>query len=166
MRVIPHLIHSFKDWVILIPGEFQSTVNYKSALAASTSACVCLYVLVTQSHLRLCDPTDCNPPGSSVRGILQARKLEWVAIPISTRSSHPRDQTLVFCIAAGFFTIWTTREVCQLPLQGLTVLLHLLIFNTFWKEFRVESRNEVLCDQRKTGKTGLQIVWYFQELIL
>ena len=31
----------------------------------------------------LCDPTDCSPPGSSVRGILQARILEWVAISFS-----------------------------------------------------------------------------------
>ena len=31
----------------------------------------------------LYDPTDCNPPGSSVHGILQARILEWVAIPFS-----------------------------------------------------------------------------------
>ena len=28
----------------------------------------------------LCNPMDCSPPGSSVHGILQARKLEWVAI--------------------------------------------------------------------------------------
>ena len=39
-------------------------------------------VLVTQS-VRLCDPMDCSPPGSSVLGILQARILEWVAIPFS-----------------------------------------------------------------------------------
>ena len=38
-------------------------------------------VLVTQSCLTLCDPVDCSPPGSSVHGILQARVLEWVAIP-------------------------------------------------------------------------------------
>ena len=35
------------------------------------------------SRVRLCDPTDCRPPGSSVRGILQARTLEWVAISSS-----------------------------------------------------------------------------------
>ena len=29
-----------------------------------------------------CDPMDCSPPGSSVRGILQARILEWVTIPL------------------------------------------------------------------------------------
>ena len=35
-------------------------------------------VLVTQSCLTLCDPTDCSPPGISVHGVLQARILEWV----------------------------------------------------------------------------------------
>ena len=35
----------------------------------------------TQSCLSLCDPRDCSPPGSSVRWILQARILEWVACP-------------------------------------------------------------------------------------
>ena len=38
-------------------------------------------VLVAQSCLTFCDPMDCSPPGSSVHGILQARTLEWVAIP-------------------------------------------------------------------------------------
>ena len=37
-------------------------------------------MLVTQSCLSLCDPMGCSPPGSSVHRILQARKLEWVAI--------------------------------------------------------------------------------------
>ena len=39
------------------------------------------------SHVRLCDPMDCSPPGSSVHGILQARILEWVAMPSSRGSS-------------------------------------------------------------------------------
>ena len=39
----------------------------------------------TQFHLTLCNPMDCSPPGSSVQGILQARILEWVAIPFSKR---------------------------------------------------------------------------------
>ena len=50
---------------------------------------------VTQLCLTLCDPTDCSPPGSSVHGILQARILQWVAIPFSRGSSQPRDQTQV-----------------------------------------------------------------------
>ena len=49
-------------------------------------------------------------PGSSVHGILQARILEWVAIPFSRGSSQPRDWTQVSCIAGGFFIIWATRE--------------------------------------------------------
>ena len=36
---------------------------------------------VAQSCPTLCEPVDCSPPGSSVHGILQARILEWVAIP-------------------------------------------------------------------------------------
>ena len=44
-------------------------------------------VLVVQSCLTLFDPGECSPPGSSVHGILQARTLEWVAIPFSRGSS-------------------------------------------------------------------------------
>ena len=46
-----------------------------------------------QSCPALCEPLDCSPPGSSVHGIPQARKLEWVAIPFSWGSSQPSDQT-------------------------------------------------------------------------
>ena len=39
---------------------------------------------VSLSRVRLsCDPTDSSPPGSSVHGILQERRLEWVAISFS-----------------------------------------------------------------------------------
>ena len=67
-------------------------------------------MLVAQSCLTLCDSMDYSLPGSSVHGILQARVLEWVAIPFSKRSSQPRDWTQVFCIACRFFPIWATRE--------------------------------------------------------
>ena len=56
------------------------------------------------------NPMDCNPPGSSVHGISQARILEWVAISFSKESSQTRDQTWVSCIAGRFFTNWDTRE--------------------------------------------------------
>ena len=62
----------------------------------------------------LCDPVDCSLPGSSLHGILQARILEWVAIPFCRGSSQPRDRTQVSCIAGRFFTIWATREACDL----------------------------------------------------
>ena len=59
---------------------------------------VSVYVKAIQSCPALCDPMDCSPPGSSVHGILQARILEWVAIPFSRISSQPRDQTCVSSI--------------------------------------------------------------------
>ena len=51
---------------------------------------------------------DYSQPGFSVYGISQAKILEWVAIPFSTGSSWPRDQTWVSRIAGRFFTVWTT----------------------------------------------------------
>ena len=68
---------------------------------------------IAQLCLTLCHPMDCSPPGSSVHGILQARILEWVAIPFSRASSWPKDWTWVFCIAGKFFTVWATREAPQ-----------------------------------------------------
>ena len=50
-----------------------------------------LKVLVAQSCPTLCNPMDCSPLCSSVHGILQARLLEWVAIPCSRGTSWPRD---------------------------------------------------------------------------
>ena len=72
-------------------------------------------VKVTQSCPTLCDPMDCSLPGSSVCGILPARILEWVAMPFSRESFHPRDWTQVSCIAGRFFTIWATREALWRP---------------------------------------------------
>ena len=56
-------------------------------------------VKVAQSCPTLCDPMD-----YTVYGILHARILEQVAIPISRGSFQPRDQTRVSCIAGRFFT--------------------------------------------------------------
>ena len=61
--------------------------------------CMKVKVKVAQSCLTHCDPMDCI-----VCGILQARKLEWVAVPFSGESSQPRDRTQVSHIAGGFFT--------------------------------------------------------------
>ena len=51
------------------------------------------------NRVRLCDPM-----AYTVHGILQARILEWVAIPFSRGASQPRDQTQVSRIAGGFCT--------------------------------------------------------------
>ena len=62
-------------------------------------------VKVTQLCLTLCDPIDYSLPGSSIYGILQARILELVAVPLSRGSSQPRDRTQISPIASRFFTI-------------------------------------------------------------
>ena len=54
---------------------------------------------VAQSCPALHDPMDCSLPGSSIHGILQARILEWVAMPSSRGSSQPRDGTQVFSVS-------------------------------------------------------------------
>ena len=63
------------------------------------------------SHLAVSDslqPHRLPLPDSFVRGILQARILEWVAIPFSRGSSWPRDWTQLSCISSRFFTILAT----------------------------------------------------------
>ena len=71
-------------------------------------------VLVAYFCPTLCDSVDCSLPGSSVRGILQARIQEWVAIPSSRGSSRPRDQIHVSCMAGKDLTsiriIWKASK--------------------------------------------------------
>ena len=56
-----------------------------------TSHTSCVHAMLIQSCLTLCDPMGGSPPGSSVHGTLQARMLEWIAMPSSRGSSQPRD---------------------------------------------------------------------------
>ena len=81
-------------------------------------------VLVTQSYPTVCVRMDFSPQGSYVNGFLQARILEWVAIPFSWGTSLPRDWTQVSCIVGRFFTDWTTREAHQINMCELNLLLH------------------------------------------
>ena len=94
---------------------------------------MCVPCLVAQSYLTLCNPMDCSPPGSSVHGILQARKLEWVAISSFSRSSQPRDRSQVSHIAGRFFTIWATREAHIYPHFHCSVQFsHSIVSNCLW----------------------------------
>ena len=63
-----------------------------------------------QLCLTLSDPMGCSLPGSSVHGILQAWILEWVVMPSSRGSSHPRDRIWVSCIVGVFFTVSATKN--------------------------------------------------------
>ena len=70
--------------------------------------------LVTQSCPTLCNSLDYSPPGSSVHGILQARILEWVAIPFSRGSSRTQESvtSLLHCRWI-LLPIWSTREALR-----------------------------------------------------
>ena len=65
-----------------IGHDFEKPAVAAAAAAAGKSLLSCPI---------LCDPIDSSPPGSPVPGILQARILEWVAMPFSKGSSQPRD---------------------------------------------------------------------------
>ena len=68
-----------------------------------------------------------------VLGILQARKLEWVACPFSRGSSWPRNWIGVSGIAGGFFTSWDTREA--LYIIFIYLFIYLSIHSSFLPSF-------------------------------
>ena len=91
-------------------SRLQSMGSQRVGHDWATSLHIYIYIcLLSHVHLFL-NPMDCSLSGSSVHRILQARILEWVAIPFSRESSQPRDWTWVSYITGRFFTIWATRE--------------------------------------------------------
>ena len=84
-------------------------------LPVSSFALVCV---LTQPCLTFWDPMDGSPPGSSVRGIFQARILEWVAISYFRGPSWSRDRiqvSYVSCIGRQNLYPGATREAPGLP---------------------------------------------------
>ena len=87
---------------------------------------------LTLSHVQLCNPMDCGPPGSSIHRIFPTRILEWVAISSSRGSPWPRDQThisCVPCIAGRFFPCWAIREAHErgIGLKSMWYLIYLIL---------------------------------------
>ena len=81
-------LHPFledSDFLVYLTCDLVTKWGEEKSVEKS-HVCVCESL---QSCLTLCDPMDCSPPGSSVHGILQARILEWVAMPSSRGKSHP-----------------------------------------------------------------------------
>ena len=102
------MIPSFPFCCISLEGKLYKMTAVRNFLNELT-VCVCV-CLVAQSCLTSCIPMDCSPPGSSVHGGLQARTLEWVAMPSSRGSSLPRDRTWVSCISRWVLYHWATYE--------------------------------------------------------
>ena len=87
-------------------------------------------VKVAQSCPTLCDPMD-----YAVRGILQARILEWIAFPFSRGPSQPRDWTQGSCRAGRFFTSWTTRYLEDFALNHMSIFLKCVLHG--WSRSKV-----------------------------
>ena len=94
-------------------------------------ACVCVCVCVCVCSCPTPhDPMNCSPPSSCVRGIFQARILEWVAISFSSRSPKPGDQTHISFISCT--GRWLLYQLCNLG-RDYTFRRHLgLIFSREW----------------------------------
>ena len=85
----------------------------KAGNAESIIFSMCVHAQALQSCLTLCDPMDCSLPGSSVRGVLQARILEWVAMPSSKGSSQPRNRTYVSSTAGNSLPTEPPGRLCN-----------------------------------------------------
>ena len=97
-------------------GFLRQTPSSHPLLQLLSEVFVCVCTKALQSCLTLGDPTDCSPAGSSFYGILQARILEWVAMPSSrgiflTQGSNPC--ILSPALAGVFFTISTIQEALK-----------------------------------------------------
>ena len=89
------LVHVFVGFSLLRMTHESQQLSHLRGDAGSCSG--------AQSRLTLCDPMDCSPPGSSVRGILQARTLEWVAISFSTQYPYMCSVTCLDVAVQMFF---------------------------------------------------------------
>ena len=121
------------DWVIKLKLDKSQAQrnNGPSELAVcwqywdmwlSPYVCVCARSL--QSCPTLGDPLDCSLPGSSVHEILQARILEWVAMPFSRGSSWCRIEPVSLmssALAGRFFTISATWETLIQPCKSINL---------------------------------------------
>ena len=112
-------IHSDKELFGLLPKAKYTQRERKASqhrwMGLSILWCLWKWVKIAQMCLTLC-----NPMNYTVHGILQARILEWVAVPFSRGSSQPWDQIQSPSFAGRFFTSWATKDVVTQFLDGLS----------------------------------------------
>ena len=106
-------LHLFRHWLeksnLLCLNSFkQVQLSFSSWEAVQIQ---CRHGKFLQSCLTLCNPMDHSVPGSSVHGMLQARILEWVAMPSSRGSSQPRDRTQV----SDVYLHWQMGSLALVP---------------------------------------------------
>ena len=103
MRLVPRT-----DFYLFYSPGTSHLLSYENFIltfkAVITNQCCCL---VPQSCLSLCNPVDCGPPDSSLRGIPQARILQWVAVSFPRVLPDPWAEPtspVSPALAGGYFT--------------------------------------------------------------
>ena len=120
------------------------------------------------SYVQFCDPMDCRLPDSSVHGILQARILEWVAMPSSRGSSRLWDWTPVSYVSCVdrqvlYHFCHMRRPISQILIQKITWLSQLGSYN--WEEYRkFEEVSATFCKGRFWRKSKITR-WIFQKIV-
>ena len=110
----------------------NSLISVMQCVHVPRLLCVCVCVLNHFSCVSLCNPMDCSPPGSSVHGTLQARILEWAAVPSSRESSQPGVKPMSLtslALAGGFFTTSATWDAKMLHKIKITSRLYFLLWD-------------------------------------
>ena len=112
------------------------------------------------SCVRLCNPMDCSPPGSSDHGILQARTLEWVAISFSRRSSQPGLNTHLLspALADRSCTPSATWEAILICIEGRMTVSTLGLDEIIYLAQCLEHRAAVFY---QTSRMKLSITFFF-----
>ena len=87
-------------------------------LDGSTHSLIIMLFSIVFHNCSICSPMDFSPPGSSVHRILQAKILEWVAMPSCRGSSWPRDWTWSLMSPALAGGIFTTSATWVAPYLG------------------------------------------------
>ena len=100
-------------WCLFWGGVIDSRTPSDTKFHRSSSL-LCKMAYAQSLSPDYCYLMDCSLPDSSVQGILQARIMEWVAMPSSRGSSWPKDQTLISCIGRWVLRHWVTWEACKM----------------------------------------------------
>ena len=133
-------------WIISVPGILKVVLihqecgyrqlslwicsNIRPSVLHNGHTCMCAKSL--QSCLALCDLMDCSFPGSSVRGIIQARILERVVMPSTRGSSQSKDQIQISLIAGRFLPSEPPGEAIQLLVVSAVYPIYCLCTRCFF----------------------------------
>ena len=99
--------------------SFEKSTEKQKVLTRSIILCHSVWLNATTREVKVAQscPTLRDHMDYTVRGILETRTLEWLAVPFSRGSSQPKDRTQVSRIAGRRFTLWATRETAAMKLK-------------------------------------------------